>query len=104
MSCHIKECVLDFGPLLNFWLFALERFNAILGQLPNNNRTIEVQMLRRFLSDGELFQFFLNEFHDESDDFISFKTAHVGTIGKDYSLLKKDVKLPHCSTRCVRQP
>ena len=38
MSCHLRECVLDYGPLNHFWLFAFERFNGILGQLPNNNR------------------------------------------------------------------
>ena len=54
--------------------------------------------MKMFRSDGEFFQF---PFPDEFHDFIIFKTAHVGTIGNDYSLSKKDVKLPHCSTRCV---
>ena len=44
-------------------------------------------MMKKFRSDGELFQFpFPNEFHDEFDDFKIFKTAHVGTMGNDYSL------------------
>ena len=54
MSCHLKECILDYGPLYSFWLFAFERFNGILGKLPNNNRAIEVQMMKRFLCDGNL--------------------------------------------------
>ena len=48
-------------------------------------------MMKMFRSDEELFQFpFPNEFHDE---FISFKTAHVGTIGNDYSLSMNDYSL-----------
>ena len=39
MACHICQCVRDFGPLNHFWLFSFERFNGILGQLPNNNRS-----------------------------------------------------------------
>lgn len=25
LHCHIKECVLDFGPIYSFWLFSFER-------------------------------------------------------------------------------
>ena len=53
-SCHLSSCVLDYGPLHNFWLFAFERFNGILGKLPNNNRSIEVQMMKRFQCDADL--------------------------------------------------
>ena len=48
LSCHLCSCILDYGPLHNFWLFAFERFNGLLGKLPNNNHSIEVQMMRRF--------------------------------------------------------
>ena len=37
MACHLRECILDYGPLNHSWLFAFEHFNGILGQLPNNN-------------------------------------------------------------------
>ena len=53
LSCHLSSCVLDFGPLQNFWLFAFERFNGLLGKLPNNNRSIEVQMMKRFQYDAD---------------------------------------------------
>ena len=33
LSCHLCSCVLDYGPLQNFWLFAFERFNGLLGKL-----------------------------------------------------------------------
>ena len=53
LSCHLSSCVLDYGPLQNFWLFAFERFNGLLGKLPNSNRSIEVQMMRRFQYDAD---------------------------------------------------
>jgi hypothetical protein len=53
LSCHLSSCILDYGPLHNFWLFAFERFNGLLGKLPNNNRSIEVQMMRRFQYDAD---------------------------------------------------
>ena len=51
MSCHLRECVLDCGPLNHFWLFSFEPFNGVLGQMPNNNRSVETQMMQRFLCD-----------------------------------------------------
>jgi hypothetical protein len=50
-SCHLASCVSDFGPVHGFWLFCFERLNGILGKLPNNNRSIEVQMMKRFQLD-----------------------------------------------------
>ena len=50
-ACHIASCVSDFGPVHGFWLFCFEWFNGILGKLPNNNRSIEVQMMKRFQLD-----------------------------------------------------
>ena len=43
MHCHLRDCILDFGPLQGFWFFTYERFNGILGDLPNNNCSIEYQ-------------------------------------------------------------
>lgn len=33
---HLKECVLDYGPVYNFWCFSFERFNGILNSFKNN--------------------------------------------------------------------
>ncbi len=46
---HLKECLKDYGPVYSFWLFSFERYNRILGSLPSNKRTIEKQLMRRFL-------------------------------------------------------
>jgi len=31
---HLKDCILDYGPLHGFWLFAFEHFSGPLGSLP----------------------------------------------------------------------
>ena len=51
MMCHLHECVLDYGPLNEIWLFPFERLNGILGQIPNNNKSIELHMMKHFLND-----------------------------------------------------
>ena len=49
LHLHLKDCVLDYGPVYSFWLFAFERFNGILGAYNTNNRDIEVQIMGEFL-------------------------------------------------------
>ena len=56
MQCHMAECVHDFGPIASFWCFSFERFNGLLGDLPTNNRSIELQVMKRFISDNSHFQ------------------------------------------------
>ena len=54
MHMHLKLCVLDYGPLHGFWLFAFERYNGELGSISNNNHFIEVQLMNRFIQDSEV--------------------------------------------------
>lgn len=30
MACHLKDCILDYGPLPAFWCFSFERYNGLL--------------------------------------------------------------------------
>ena len=52
LHSHLLECIVDYGPLHNFWCFAFERYNGILGAMPNNNRSIESQLMKRFLNEN----------------------------------------------------
>lgn len=52
IACHIRECIEDYGPIHGFWLFSFERYNGLLENQPFNNRSIEIQLMRRFLQDG----------------------------------------------------
>ena len=53
MHGHLSECIRDYGPLHAFWLFSFERYNGLLGAQPNNNRSIEMQLIKRFIDDNE---------------------------------------------------
>ena len=111
MSCHIRECILDYGPINNFWLFSFERFNGILGKLPNNNRSIEVQMMKRFLSDTNSMRIKLpTEFKEDFEELFYFNKTFVGTLGQNVSTHcdelqnnenTDNIELPHNCTRCV---
>lgn len=52
LHVHLADCIRDYGPMSSFWLFAFERFNGILGDEPTNNRSIEIQLMTRFLKDN----------------------------------------------------
>jgi hypothetical protein len=52
MHGHLAECILEYGPMSSFWLFSFERYNGILGDQPTNNRSIELQLMYRFIQDN----------------------------------------------------
>ena len=54
MHCHLKESIIDYGPVYSFWLFSFERFNGLLGSIPSNKRSIEPQLMKRFICDQQL--------------------------------------------------
>ena len=47
LHCHLKEIILDYGPIHTFWCFSFERYNGILGSIQTNNRSIELQIMRK---------------------------------------------------------
>ena len=53
LHCHLRSCIVDYGPLHGFWCYAFERYNGILGSMPNNNRSIEIQLAGRFLRESQ---------------------------------------------------
>ena len=48
LHCHLKQSLEDYGPIHNFWLFSYERYNGILESFPSNNRSLEIQLMKRF--------------------------------------------------------
>jgi hypothetical protein len=48
LLCHLQECIMDFGPIHGFWLFAYERFNGMLGETNTNNVSPECTMMHAF--------------------------------------------------------
>ena len=49
MHCHLKECLLDFGPAASFWLFSFERMNGLLGSFHTSNKSVEIELFRKFI-------------------------------------------------------
>ena len=54
LHTHLLECIKDYGPIYSFWLFSFERYNGMLGSYKTNQRSIELQLMRRFMSDLQL--------------------------------------------------
>ena len=84
LACHLKECVLDFGPFHAFWCYAFERMNGHLGSFSTNHLNIEVQLMRRFVEGVIL----LNYQHKSSESMELIKIQEVlsgpvrrGTLG-----------------------
>ena len=54
LHSHLINCVLDYGPVHNFWLFSFERFNGLFGDFKTNQRAVEIQLMRKFLRDQDV--------------------------------------------------
>lgn len=50
LHCHLKECLLDFGPIHVYWCFSFERYNGTFGKLHTNNKGIEIQFMRKIMT------------------------------------------------------
>ena len=50
LCCHIKDSLLDFGPVYAFWLFSFERYNGEMASNITNNRSVEIQYMRKFIT------------------------------------------------------
>ena len=60
LHLHLKQCFLDFGPPHAFWCFAFERYNGILGSYHTNNRSIECQFMKKFLTNQAMYSLILS--------------------------------------------
>ena len=100
---HLKECLLHYGPFHSFWCFSFERFNDILGSYHTNNRSIEIQLMRKFLMQTKVKDFSYPEKYQDSfmeffDTYQSSGSVKVTQepIGKYLSLQEhRDVSVQH---------
>ena len=56
MHMHIKESILNYGPVYGFWCFPFERYNGVLGSFQSNWISPELQMIRKFITYQDLLQ------------------------------------------------
>ena len=76
LHCHLREVMLDYGPVYNVWLFSFERYNGILESFPTNNHSIEIQLMRRFIRETTLCSLSLPEqFHTDFGDLLEAVSA-----------------------------
>ena len=95
MSCHLSECVFDYGPPHSFWLYAFERFNGIVGSLPNNNKSIEVQMMNRFLNDKHVMSSANPELFNEEFEHVTLSAQNVGSLIYQKPLSPSNSSIPN---------
>ena len=93
LHIHLVDCILDYGPFHGYWLFGFERMNGVLGSFSTNQRSPEIQFMRK-ISEIQ-FVHGLTKLHHLSDLFSSsFKfenTAHSET--KDTAVVQRLISL-----------
>ena len=68
----------------------------------NNNRSIEAQMMKRFLSDTEVMRIPTpTEFRAEFEDLVKFQKKSVGTVDTDNCGCDLGIEIPRSSKRSV---
>lgn len=79
LHLHLKDSILDYGPVYAFWLFSFERYNGVLGNYTTNNKNIEVQLMRKFINQQKAKDIhFPKDYHNLQD--ILFKTSNHGSF------------------------
>ena len=53
LHLHLKNCLIDYGPLHAFWCYPFERFSGILGAMHTNRKSIEPQLMKKFCQSQE---------------------------------------------------
>ena len=71
---YFYSCICDYGPLHTFWLYAFEPYYVILGLMPNNNCSIEIQLMSRFLRDSQNLSYLLPK--DFTEDLNTYFPKH----------------------------
>ena len=70
LHLHLKESLLDYGPVYAFWLFTFERLNGTLGSYSTNNKNIEIQIMRKFLNHQKAKDLHFPQEHSEFYDLL----------------------------------
>lgn len=56
MHLHLllKECVENYDSIYGVWLFSFKRYNGMLGSYHTNYKTVEMQIMRKFMTSCSL--------------------------------------------------
>ena len=83
LHLHLKQCLLDYGPVHSFWCFPFERFNGIFESFNKNWICPELQIMTKFLNYQE--SVIMSKLSSELPHFewlgdINDETSHKGSI------------------------
>lgn len=82
LHCHLKNVLLDYGPVHEFWLFSFERYNGFLGNQSTNNREIEVQLMKQFMKNSFVQSItFPEEYKTQFSAFVTTEKS-IGSVGE----------------------
>ena len=71
LACHMADCMRDFGPIRTFWCFSFERMNGQLGNIPTNNCSVEIQLMRKCV-DGMWLNSYVHSTSSEVQSLLNF--------------------------------
>lgn len=90
MHTHLAESILDYGPIYSFWLFSFERYNGILGNYYTNNKSVELQVMRKFIRDQDLRNLELPENFKEQLQPLVDKLQHSQTNNDEKDMVERE--------------
>ena len=92
LHTHLVDCILDFGPVYSFWLFSFERHNGIVGDYGTNQRSVETQLMQKFISNQFVKDLPLpSKFHEHFKPIMErLISRQTGTL-QGYSLSKENI-------------
>ena len=126
LHLHLQQCLVDYGPVHGMWCFAFERFNGVLGAYHTNNKNIEEQIVKKFLSHQKIKSLSQEEFFSEFKEFFSdnskgslkenddpcstlklmelAKVRHFGSCSFKLDGSSSDIHFISCGTEIVMSP
>ena len=97
LHLHLVECLRDYGPAHDTWCFSFERYNGILGMIPSNKQSLQIEktLITRFVQRMEASKNHPN-FGNELEDF--FPSTDAGALGETQVNSNTYLKQNHFST------
>ena len=101
MHLHLRQCLLDYGPIYGFWCFPYERYNGKLGDYATNRKGIEMQIAKKFLREHFLRSLpVLGDYRDllSVDPNTGFNVAPLNTAGPTSVTTSQHWQINYCQT------
>lgn len=80
LHTHLAKCLQDYGPVHSFWCFPFERFNGLLGAYNTNKKSIEKQIMKKFLREQAVRVMPFPDNAKEYQDVLQLKQVSKGSV------------------------